>query len=231
MARTPKRSDAAASGDGTKHGAHARATHAGYRADMVGQQGQEHQGREAHVVVVGAGMVAHRFVESLRSRDPDGALARHGHRRGGPAPLRPGRTDLLLRRRECRGPHSRALDPRRRRARPLRARRRRRPHRSRGAPASRPTSGLSVALRPAGSRRPAPTPLASPSTDSTSPDASSIAPSTMSRVFARSSSGARRSSGAGCGEPSSAAGCSGSRRRAPCRDSTSTARSCSRRTD
>ena len=44
-----------------------RATRAGYVADMV-----EQQGHDRHVVVVGAGMVAHRFVESLRSRDPDG---------------------------------------------------------------------------------------------------------------------------------------------------------------
>ncbi|HEX5728105.1 MAG TPA: hypothetical protein VFX99_01610, partial [Microbacterium sp.] len=32
----------------------------------------EQPGHDRHVVVVGAGMVAHRFVESLRSRDTDG---------------------------------------------------------------------------------------------------------------------------------------------------------------
>ena len=72
MPRTPKATDAQASVDPTKHGAHGRATRAGYVSDMVEQQGLEFRGREAHVVVVGAGMVAHRFVESLRTRDPDG---------------------------------------------------------------------------------------------------------------------------------------------------------------
>ncbi len=47
MPRTSKKTDAAAS------------------VDVPASRGR-------HVVVVGAGMVAHRFVESLRSRDPDG---------------------------------------------------------------------------------------------------------------------------------------------------------------
>ena len=72
MPRTSKGTDASASVDTTKHDAHSRATRAGYVADMVEQQGRDHPGRGRHVVVVGAGMVAHRFVESLRSRDPDG---------------------------------------------------------------------------------------------------------------------------------------------------------------
>ncbi len=67
MPRTPKRADAAASSDFTKHDAHAHATRPGYRADM-----SEDRGTDRHVVVVGAGMVAHRFVESLRSRDVEG---------------------------------------------------------------------------------------------------------------------------------------------------------------
>ena len=67
MPRTSKRTDAAASVATAKQNAHARATRAGYVADML-----EQQGHDRHVVVVGAGMVAHRFVESLRSRDADG---------------------------------------------------------------------------------------------------------------------------------------------------------------
>ena len=73
MARTPAKVDAAASAQSQKpvqspkHAEHEQATPASYRADMG-----EHAGNVRHVVVVGAGMVAHRFVESLRTRDEGG---------------------------------------------------------------------------------------------------------------------------------------------------------------
>lgn len=51
--------------DSPKHAAHDEATTADYRGGMVEQHSQP------HVVVVGAGMVAHRFVESLTSRDDE----------------------------------------------------------------------------------------------------------------------------------------------------------------
>jgi len=51
---------------GTKHRADASAKSAAYRDGML------HPASSGSVVVVGAGMVAHRFVESLTSRDTDG---------------------------------------------------------------------------------------------------------------------------------------------------------------
>ena len=51
---------------GTKHAADRRAKSAAYRDDVL------HPASSGSVVVVGAGMVAHRFVESLTSRDTDG---------------------------------------------------------------------------------------------------------------------------------------------------------------
>jgi nitrite reductase (NADH) large subunit len=70
--RTPRRMVASAPVERAKHGAHAAATPAGYGPDMVEQRGLDESASERHVVVVGAGMVAHRFVESLRTRDPRG---------------------------------------------------------------------------------------------------------------------------------------------------------------
>ena len=52
------------------------------------------------VVVVGHGMVGHRFVESLRGAMTPGDLARRRPRRGVPPGLRPGRAVLVRRRRD-----------------------------------------------------------------------------------------------------------------------------------
>ncbi len=51
---------------GTKHAADAPANSVAYGDGML------HPASSGSVVVVGAGMVAHRFVESLTSRDTDG---------------------------------------------------------------------------------------------------------------------------------------------------------------
>ncbi len=51
---------------GTKHAADRRAKSAAYGDGVL------HPASSGSVVVVGAGMVAHRFVESLTSRDADG---------------------------------------------------------------------------------------------------------------------------------------------------------------
>ena len=49
-----------------------------------------------HVVVVGGGMVAHRLVEALRSRDSEIDVPHHRAGRGAAAPVRPGGADQLL---------------------------------------------------------------------------------------------------------------------------------------
>ena len=64
MARANDPANAPASVNPSKHRAHTPATRPAYGPGMV-----EHPDQDRHVVVVGAGMVAHRFVESLRSRD------------------------------------------------------------------------------------------------------------------------------------------------------------------
>ena len=147
----------------------------------------------------------------LRSRDPDGLWRVTVIGEEDRAPLRPGRPHVVLRRRERRRPDARsARSSTTRRPRALRARRRGRPHRPRGAPGD-DRQRAQRRLRHAGARhRLVRRRLAR----------RRIRPGRLLRLphprRRRGSSRVRRAAlrGArppGCGEPSSAAGCSGSR--------------------